>query len=212
MPHPHVKSVSIEVIEQDFAQLIDTLEVHPDAIGAMAQLAVQRQLTGKTKADEIEKERTLAIAKHRRAVKNNLLLFQGGDIEAEEYFQQKDYHERQIVYWEAQTKEQEKIALELITAAEMLKRLKAFWDVSEGEDRRLLAHSLFDEIIYDLEKKRIVNFKLKAWAEPFLVLRGALYLDQMGEEMKNRFNSGVSSDGQFHDPTGIRTLVFTLKG
>jgi hypothetical protein len=34
----------------------------------------------------------------------------------------------------------------------------------------------------------------------------------MGEEMKNRFNSGVSSDRLFVDPNGIRTRVYTLKG
>jgi hypothetical protein len=42
-------------------------------------------------------------------------------------------------------------------------------------------------------QKRIVDFKIKSWAEPFLVLRAALYEDEMSEEMKNRFNSGSSS-------------------
>ena len=95
---------------------------------------------------------------------------------------------------------------------EMVNRLKKFWDITEGEDRRLLAHSLFDEIVYDLDEQRIVDFKIKSWAEPFLILRAALYHDLMGEEMKNRFNSGVSSGGQFFDPNGTRTRVLALKG
>lgn len=208
----NTKSVFIEVVERDFAQLIATLDVHPEAIQAMAQLAVQRQFANTKKEPDLAKERALGIAKHQRALKNNLILFQNGDVEADEYFRQKDYHERQIAYWQAQTDDHEKVTVELVTTVEMLKRLKTFWDIAEGEDRRLLAHSLFDEIVYDLEKRQIVSFKLKAWAEPFLVLRAALYHDHMAEEMKNRFNSGVSSGGQFHDPTGIRTLVFTLKG
>ena len=76
----------------------------------------------------------------------------------------------------------------------------------------MLAHSLFDEIIYDLDSKRIVDFKINSQAEPYLVLRAALYEDEMGEEIKNRFNSGSSSGGTSGSPNGTRTRVFTLKG
>lgn len=44
------------------------------------------------------------------------------------------------------------------------------------------------------------------------MLRAALYEDEMGEEMKNRFNRGLSSRGTFVSPNGTRTRVFTLKG
>ncbi len=57
-----------------------------------------------------------------------------------------------------------------------------------------------------------MDFKLLSWAEPFLVMRAALQMDSMREEMKNRFNSGSSSGGQFGSPNGVRTRVFTLKG
>jgi hypothetical protein len=90
----------------------------------------------------------------------------------------------------------------------MVKRLQQFWEISEGEDRKLLAHSLFEEIIYDLDTRRIVDFKIKSWAEPFLILRAALYNDQMGEEMQNRFNSGsYSSKVSFVSSNGTRTLT-----
>ncbi len=54
---------------------------------------------------------------------------------------------------------------------------------------------------------------LSPQAEPFLELRAALYEDEMGAEMKNRFNSGsYSSSGSYLSPNGTRTRVFTLKG
>ena len=106
----------------------------------------------------------------------------------------------------------QQVALELTTTMEMVKRLKQFWNMSEGEDRKLLAHSLFEEIVYDLDTRRIVDFKLKMWAEPYVLMRAALYADQMGEEMKNRFNSGLSSEVSFCDPNGTRTRVLALKG
>jgi hypothetical protein len=203
------KSILAETVETDFARLIEVMEVHPDSVELMAELAVQMQLGQVEDESQREEQKRMAIAKHRRALKNNLIVFQTGDIEAEEYFRQKDYHERQIAYWEAQTSDRQRITLELTTTLEMIGRLKQFWAISGGEDRRMLAHSLFDEIVYDLDAQRIVDFKLKRWAEPFLVLRAALYLDEMGEEMKNRFNSGVSSDGQFHDPNGTRHHTIT---
>jgi hypothetical protein len=61
---------------------------------------------------------------------------------------------------------------------------------------------MFDEIIYDLDQHRIVDFKIKSWAEPFLVFRAALYRDEMGEEMLNRFKSGLSSRGTSGSPNG----------
>ena len=66
-----------------------------------------------------------------------------------------------------------------------------------GEDRKILAQSLFDEISYDLDRKRIVDFKIKSWAEPFLVLRAALYQDDMGRNEKplqqRRFKQSIVS-------------------
>jgi hypothetical protein len=57
-------------------------------------------------------------------------------------------------------------------------------------------------VVYDLDARRIVDFKLKMWAEPYVMLRAALYQDQMDEEKKNRFNSGLSTKVSFHDPNG----------
>ena len=169
--------------------------------------------TGLTNEDDatIEEHKKVAIAKHRRALKNNLTLFQNGEIEADDYYRQKDHHERQITYWEARTSDKQKITLQLTTTIEMMRRLKDFWGITSGEDRKLLAHSLFDEIIYDLDRKRIVDFTVKSWAEPFLVLRAALYEDEMTEEMKNRFNSGLSSKVSYYSPNGTRNHTIIIR-
>lgn len=208
------QSVLAEEVEGDFSRLIDVLQVHPDAIHLMTELALESGFGGLGSDNEhdLEEQKKVAIAKHRRALKNNLMLFQNGEIEAEEYYRKKDHHERQISYWEARTTDKQKVTLELTTCMEMVRRLKDFWRITTGEDRKLLAHSLFDEIVYDLDTKRIIDFKVKSWAEPFLVLRAALYEDETGEEMKNRFNSGPSSRGTSGSSNGTRTRVFTLKG
>jgi hypothetical protein len=102
----HTTSVYADVIEDDFARLVKTLSVHPDGLSLMGDIAVQSQFNGLGSEDtkeDLEAQKALAVAKHRRALKNNLIVFQTGDIEAEEYFRQKDYHERQIAHWESRT-------------------------------------------------------------------------------------------------------------
>ena len=200
--HCGVRSILARFIEDDFAALIDVLDARTEAIDAMADIAIRLQ-SGSLDAqsdNELEDKKKFHIAKHTRALKNNLMLFQDGDIDHEEYRRQKDFHERQMAFWEHQTTDQQRIKLELTTSLELVKRLKQFWAITDGEDKKLLAHSLFDEIVFDLKARRIVDFSVKSWAEPFLIMRAALYEDEMGEDMKNRFNSG-SSDVSFHDPT-----------
>ena len=73
-------------------------------------------------------------------------------------------------------------------------------------------HSLFDKIVYDLDKRQIADFTMKSWVEPFLILRAAFYFDALSERMKNRFKSGLmaSSNGLFHDPNGLWNPTRTL--
>lgn len=150
----------------------------------MTEIAARSQFgtLDSTEEGDVEEQKQIAIAKHRGALKNNLTLFQNGKIDAEEYYRQKDHHERQIGHWEVYITDRQKILLELTTAMEMVKRLQQFWDMSEGEDRKLLAHSLFDEIVYDLDARQITDFKVKQWAEPFLILRAAVYHDEMAKK------------------------------
>lgn len=78
---------------QYFARLIHTLEVHPDAIELMAEPAAQTRFGGAQDIDDLHEQKKDAIAKHKRAINNNFTLFQNGEIDSDEYYRQKDYHE-----------------------------------------------------------------------------------------------------------------------
>ncbi len=199
-------SILASEIEDDFGRLINALGMKEEAIELMASLAIESRfgnLDG-SREDEFEEQKRINIAKHRRALKNNITLFQAGDIDDAEYFRQKDFHERQIEYWESRNSDRKTLILRLANSRESVKRLQQFWSMTDGEDRRILAESLFDELVYDTDAKRIVDFKVKAWAEEYLELRAALYQDEMGEEMKNRFNSGLSSGVLHSSPNGLQ--------
>jgi hypothetical protein len=62
--------------------------------------------------------------------------------------------------------------------------MSRLWDVSSDEDKQGLVRSLFEYIVYDLDKHRIVDFRLQPWADRFIKLRASLYPDGDGPEGK----------------------------
>ena len=60
---------------------------------------------------------------------------------------------------------------------EVLAMMTDLWDESTGEDKQQMARMMFEEIVYDLERLEIVDFRLKPWADRFLILRAQLYDD-----------------------------------
>jgi hypothetical protein len=62
---------------------------------------------------------------------------------------------------------------------EAIDKLAKLWDMGEDADRAGTAKSLFTYVVWDLDIRRIVDFRLKPWADRFLTLRAALYEDKM---------------------------------
>lgn len=106
-------------------------------------------------------------------------------------------NEAEIEKWEAQLNLQQKTEVELVLAVQQLEKLAQMWAMVSVEERQLLARSIFNRIIYDLDEQKIVDFQLKPWVEKFL----DLYADLMTEK-------GVQSDNSTawttDDPGGLR--------
>ncbi len=108
------------------------------------------------------------------------------------------------------------MALELTMCVETIDRIAGLWDHSSDEDRRGLVHNLFEYVVYNLDQRRIVDFRLKPWAERFMVLRAKLYKDKQGiagdevftDEDENEDQGSVVS----YAPYGVRTRVSALRG
>jgi hypothetical protein len=101
----------------------------------------------------------------------------------------KEKIERDLAYWQNYTTESEQLNTQLAMCVDALTKIAQLWQGSPDEDRRGIAHNLVEEIVYDLDKQRIVSFRLKAWADQFLIVCGTLY------------QSG--NDGYGYAPTGI---------
>ena len=56
-----------------------------------------------------------------------------------------------------------------------MEQMTRLWDKGDDEDRQALARIMFEYVVFDLDTRQIVGYRLKPWSERYLVLRTALY-------------------------------------
>lgn len=151
----------------------------------MVELAIQvdrAQGVNNQEAD-LEKQKQEAIALCKRRIDAAINLYKDGEIARDEYLRIRETNEREIAHWEARTTETEQLAVELALCMEAVDKLAQLWDTASDEDKQGMARSLFESVVFDLDTRQIVDFRLKPWADRWLVLRAALY-DETGVDRK----------------------------
>jgi hypothetical protein len=127
---------------------------------------------------DLEAQKRAAIAMCNRRIDAAIVLFGEGRIDKEEYQRRIEQNEREIAHWQARTTETEQIALELAVCIEAVNKIATLWELIDDEDKQGLVRSLFHYIVYNPDSQRIVDFRLKPWADRFVALWGRLYEDQ----------------------------------
>ena len=80
--------------------------------------------------------------------------------------------------------------------------------ISDDEDKGI-ERNLFSSITYNLDTQRIVDFKLKPWADRFIMLRSALYQDETADiEGKQNPLNNVQGVGKGMTPTGFEPVFW----
>jgi len=197
------RSVPRKAYEDDFARLLKLLTIDAGEIDVMTELGIQSlQAQAVAEGLDLEAQKRAAIAKCRRRIDAARHLYADGDLSREDYLKRKENNEREIAHWEARTTETEKVALELTLCLEAIEKINLLWDMSDDEDRQGMARNLFSYLVYDLDSRRIVDFRLKPWADRFITLRAALYNDD---------SEGSSSEGKGVTLTRINSNLFPPK-
>ena len=119
-------------------------------------------------------------SRHRR-IEAAQHLYLDGEISREDYLVRKEQNEREISHWQTRTTETQKIALELGMCLDIVNKLARLWDIADDEDRKGMAQDIFEEVVVNLDTRRIESFKLKPWIERFLVVRMEMYRDDYPE-------------------------------
>jgi hypothetical protein len=155
------RSVKVEIVERDFARLLQLLTVDGSQIDLMTELGIQ--LTKLSEPDELdlEAQKRATVALCRRGIDAAIVLFGEGRIDKDEYRRRVEQNEREIAHWEARTTETEQIGLELAVCIEAVDKIAKLWEANGDEDKQGSARSLFHYIVYDLDSQRIVDFRLK---------------------------------------------------
>ncbi len=200
------RSVRCDLLEEDFGRLIKLLDIDPNSRDLLLELAIQTNDIGDTNDIDVEEQKQEAIALCQRRIDATVTLYSEGRIDYSEYRRRIDQNEREMAHWQSRTTETEKAALELALCIEAVKQLAMLWDISSDTDRKGMARNLFEYLIYDLDTRRIVAFRLKAWAERFLVVRAALY--EADFEAENKTSPVVQGEGNDMPPRGFEPLFW----
>jgi hypothetical protein len=160
------------------------------------------------------------IAEWKQRMKNADTLFRRARLSESEWEQDVQECEHQIAMLEAKLSEETEIRTMLEITANRLANMQTNWYAATTADKQAFIHSLFSEIIYDLDTRRIVGFKMKPWAESFLQLRVGLeefYQQQTGENGSEPLYIAVLPEG--YEPTSrdsvglaVATVLWILYG
>lgn len=129
----------------------------------------------------------------------------------EEYLKIKENNEREIVHWQARTTETQKAAIEFQVCMNAINQMVELWDTQDDEDRQDMAHMLFEYLVYDLDQRRIVDFRLKSWADRYFILRAEMYGDLEEQQAEEKKMLSVIKDSTVLCPIGESNSCFCLE-
>lgn len=189
------RSVPAAVYEADFRKLIQLLTIKPEMVNLMTELAIQAD-KGRSFGEgvDFEQQKQEAIALCHRRIDASVQLYGDGMIDREEYQRRVEANRREIQHWQTRTSETEKLALEFAMCLEAVDKIVRLWDAGNDEDRQGVVRTFFEYVVYDWDKRRIVDFKLKVWAERYLILRSTLYREEQKTEPDGSASQGVGND------------------
>jgi DNA invertase Pin-like site-specific DNA recombinase len=186
-----------EVYEADFFKLVNLLEVKPEEIDKLMLLAAEITPTP-AEQEDLESKKAKAITLCKRRIQAAIDLYGDGRIDRAEYLRRVERNEREIASWQSHTTEHEQQVMQLTMCIHAVDTINRLWEVNNDEDKKGLAQHLFEHITYDLDRQEIVDFRLKPWAEQFLMLRAALYAEETKDDHQ--------TDDRRMTPTGLEPV------
>ncbi len=194
----------MENLHEAIGHIIGSLNVQPEILEFMATVNIEAPAAIES-IEEFEAEKRQKMNKLRLGIKNAKEMAITGDISHDEYLEVKARHESEIRVWEGKNHPIKQRELALSACLVRLIHLKDTWMIGDNKEKQQVAHSLFEHIVYDLDRGEITNFQLQEWVHFYFEMVATMY-----EEDYMEFN--LSSNVATCDPNGIRTRVFTLKG
>ena len=200
------RSVMANVLETEVGRLLDLLTLKEKEVNKLNHLALSASnfMEQGTDKHNFEAERRTNISKATRRIQAAKMLFLDGDLSRDEYIRRKEQAERDIDLWESQALEEKEIVVELASCIHAIDKISKLWKSGDAQDKQSMARNIVDYVVFDLDTHRIVDFRLKRWADRFITVRASLYLDD-SEENKNT-PSEFKGVGNHIAPTGLEPV------
>ncbi len=157
------------MVERDFLMIIECLSLNPESLPLLVNAL--DHFNGENRAEEQRKATLAEIARCRQRAKNADLMFSKARMSQEDWLHAQSETEAEIERLKTQVVEQHEAEVALKLTTDMVANLVENWKQANGEMHRALAHGLFEQIVYDLDAQRIVDFKLKPWAQLLMQLK-----------------------------------------
>lgn len=155
-------------LEYEFLEIVKRLALKdPDLNPALTYLETSFE---NVDAEAFEKEKAAALKHCGRKLDAIRHVYCEGDMSREEYHFRKAEIEEEINHWQAKPGIVEPQHVRKLMAADTVGNLLATWKTSSEAQRNRMAKKLFKYLVYDLDKQKIVAFKLTPAFEPHLVL------------------------------------------
>ncbi len=200
------RSVLAEVLENEVSRLLDLLVIRKDQVDRLNQLALSANNFINYEGDSrnLEAERRTKISQAKKRLQAAKMLYLDGDLNREEYILRKEQAERDIDLWEARALEEKEIVVELATCVRVIDKISTLWKGGDTQDKQGMAKNIIDYIVFDLDTHRIVDFRLKQWADRFISVRAKLHED----DFSTNENSPSKFKGEGNDvaPTGLEPV------
>jgi DNA invertase Pin-like site-specific DNA recombinase len=160
------RSVKADILEGEFARLVKTLSIKPEAVSEMAEEFIQANQQRHSGIERAEVLAEIALCKQR--IKNAETLFLKARIDQQELDRHVEDNENEIARLQVILSEESQIKEMIEMSIKMFVEMASDWDEATNEDKRDFALTIFSEVIFDLDTHRITGFKLKPRVEPFL--------------------------------------------
>lgn len=161
--------IPMDELEGAFLRLVRTLTASPEDIAHYKRTMVNR--LGNQDESDVAAHRQEQIALTQRRLDAAQHLYKDGEITREEYLTRRDEQLQALEYWHGYTTETEALVKRVTLSVETLNNLLMRWAQVDNEERNGMARSLFDYLVYDLDRRCFVDFRLKSWAQDLLFLR-----------------------------------------
>lgn len=187
------RSVLETVLNREFERLIDNLIIKQEYLDIVEQMLSRgiASLGNPPEEQDLHNQKTEGIAQCRRRMERAKFLFIEGDISEDDYVRTREINEQEIAHWQARTTVKDQLLIEVATVLATLSKLKDVWFNGTMEDKKGLVQSTFEYILFDMDTDRITDFRLKPWADQYVIIRAEMIVEEHGEMLQNSRDSQV---------------------